>query len=96
VQVAELLEKEGVRVRVVSMPCWELFDEQPLDYRKSVFPKGVPVLAVEAASIEVRRTPRAAWRATAAFALLARARLSCRRCEARLVASPAAVAFRPI
>jgi len=52
VQVAELLEKEGVRCRVVSMPCWELFDEQSVEYRKSVFPKGTPVLAVEAASSE--------------------------------------------
>jgi hypothetical protein len=66
VQVAELLGEEGVRVRVVSMPCWELFDEQTLDYRKSVFPKGVPVLAVEAASVEVRSAPRARRRSDAA------------------------------
>jgi transketolase len=33
---------------VVSLPCWELFDEQPEAYRKSVFPEGVPVLSVEA------------------------------------------------
>ncbi|KAJ1630750.1 Transketolase, thiamine diphosphate binding domain-containing protein [Pavlovales sp. CCMP2436] len=52
VQVAELLATEGVNVRVVSMPCWELFDEQPLEYKKKVFPRGVPVLAVEAASVE--------------------------------------------
>jgi len=52
VQVAKLLEESGVRVRVVSMPCWELFDEQSVDYRKTVFPKGIPVLAVEAATME--------------------------------------------
>ena len=40
------------RVSLVSMPCWELFDDQPLEYRLSVFPDGVPVLAVEAASAE--------------------------------------------
>jgi len=41
-----------VRVRVVSMPCWELFDAQPMAYRMSVFPRGVPVLAVEALTSE--------------------------------------------
>lgn len=37
-----------MKTRVVSMPCWELFEEQSLDYRQSVFPAGVPVLSVEA------------------------------------------------
>jgi transketolase len=41
---------KDVKVRVVSMPCWELFQEQSLEYQKSVFPEGVPVMAVEAAS----------------------------------------------
>jgi transketolase len=41
---------KDVRVRVVSMPSWELFREQPLEYRLRVLPDGVPVLAVEAAS----------------------------------------------
>jgi transketolase len=31
----------GVQVRVVSMPCCELFDEQPADYQESVLPKSV-------------------------------------------------------
>lgn len=38
----------GRKVRVVSMPCWELFDEQSLEYKLSVFPEGVPVVSVEA------------------------------------------------
>lgn len=80
-QVAELLEKEGVRVRVVSMPCWELFDEQTLEYRKSVFPKGVPVIAVEAASVEVRcsSAPRAAptWAGEARVAVACGERPAC-------------------
>jgi transketolase len=38
------------KVRVVSMPSWELFERQPLEYRKSVFLEGVPVLSVEAAA----------------------------------------------
>lgn len=36
-----------IRVRVVSMPCMELFNEQPESYRCSVFPDGVPTLSVE-------------------------------------------------
>ena len=36
-------------VRVVSMPCWELFDEQPQDYRDEVLPPDVRArLSVEA------------------------------------------------
>jgi len=37
---------------VVSMPCWELFDEQPIAYRREIFPPGVPVLACEALTAE--------------------------------------------
>jgi len=39
-----------VKVRVVSFPSFELFREQSLEYRLSVFPEGVPILAVEAAA----------------------------------------------
>jgi transketolase len=35
-------------VRVVSMPCWELFEEQDSSYRESVLPPGVPTVSVEA------------------------------------------------
>jgi transketolase len=42
--------KQIAGARVVSMPCCELFDEQPLDYRRSVFPAGVPIVSVEALS----------------------------------------------
>jgi transketolase len=46
---AESLTREGVRVRTVSFPCWELFEEQPEEYRLSVLPPDVPRrLAVEA------------------------------------------------
>src|SRR5712691_6233054 len=34
----EQLKKEGVRARVVSMPSWELFDDQDRDYREAVLP----------------------------------------------------------
>jgi len=39
----------GKKVRVVSMPCWELFREQPASYKDSLLPKGVPTMSVEAA-----------------------------------------------
>jgi transketolase len=35
-------------IRVVSMPSWELFDQQDDAYRESVLPAGVPKLSVEA------------------------------------------------
>ena len=44
----EKLETQGVRVRVVSLPCWNLFDKQPVEYREAVLPPGVPMLAIEA------------------------------------------------
>ena len=46
----DVLSKEGVSVRVVSMPSWELFRQQPQTYRDEVLPPGLPRLAVEAAS----------------------------------------------
>jgi len=39
-------------VQLVSMPCWELFDAQPLAYKRTVLPPGVPVLAMEALCAE--------------------------------------------
>ena len=47
---ARTLADEGVSARVVSLPCWEWFEEQPDDYRAGVLPPGVPVLSTEAAS----------------------------------------------
>jgi transketolase len=45
------LQKAGTPTRVVSMPCWELFDEQDEQYRASVIPRDVTArLAVEAAA----------------------------------------------
>jgi transketolase len=45
------LAKEGIRSRVVSMPCWELFERQTAEYRESVLPKAITArVAVEAAS----------------------------------------------
>lgn len=44
----ELLAAEGIDARVVSLPCWELFDAQPESYRQSVLLPSVPRVAVEA------------------------------------------------
>jgi transketolase len=47
----EQLIAEGIRVRVVSLPSWELFEEQPPAYRELVLPPSIPArVAVEAAS----------------------------------------------
>jgi transketolase len=43
------LQEDGVGTAVVSMPCWELFDEQDNDYRESVLGPGTVRVAVEAA-----------------------------------------------
>jgi len=37
----EKLAADGIRSRVVSMPCWDLFEQQPADYRESVLPEAV-------------------------------------------------------
>ena len=45
------LEAEGTKVRVVSMPCMELFEEQSAEYREVVLPKAVRKrVAIEALS----------------------------------------------
>lgn len=41
IEAAEKLAGEGVKVRVVSLPCWELFEEQDPSYRDSVIPPAV-------------------------------------------------------
>ena len=45
----EKLLAAGIRARVVSMPCWELFAEQTAEYRNSVIPRDVPArISIEA------------------------------------------------
>jgi len=44
----ESLAAEGIRVRVVSMPCTSLFDRQDEAWRRSVLPPGMPRVSVEA------------------------------------------------
>jgi transketolase len=45
------LDGEGIAARVVSMPCWELFDRQPDEYRQQILPPRVRArVAIEQAS----------------------------------------------
>ena len=51
VKAKEALGKEGINVRVVSMPCMDLFEEQSPEYKESVLPKSVRKrVAIEALS----------------------------------------------
>ncbi|MGH3516520.1 MAG: transketolase-like TK C-terminal-containing protein, partial [Haloechinothrix sp.] len=51
VEAHEKLTSDGIRVRVVSLPCWELFDQQPDDYRDQVLPPAVTArVAIEKGS----------------------------------------------
>jgi transketolase len=52
VRAAKQLDQEGRRVRVVSMPCLEIFEIQEADYRNSVLPRDTPRLIVEAGSTD--------------------------------------------
>jgi len=47
-KAADMLADKGIRAAVVSMPCWELFEEQPDDYKAAVL-GDAPRVAVEAA-----------------------------------------------
>ncbi|KAI0665036.1 transketolase [Cubamyces menziesii] len=49
-EAAQKLNAEGVKTRVVSLPCWSIFDLQPAEYKLSVLRSGAPILAVEALS----------------------------------------------
>jgi transketolase len=46
--VAAKLEEQGIGADVVSMPCWELFDEQPVDYRMDMLPHDALKVSIEA------------------------------------------------
>jgi transketolase len=47
-QAAKALAAEGIAARVVSMPCWSLFDAQDAAYRDTVIVPGLPSVVVEA------------------------------------------------
>jgi transketolase len=45
----EQLQREGIAAAVVSLPCWDLFDEQDADYRSDVLGTGTVRIGIEAA-----------------------------------------------
>jgi len=53
VEAKEELNKQGKKVRVVSMPSTNVFDKQDREYRKSVIPCGKKVIVVEASKTDV-------------------------------------------
>ena len=51
IEAKKLIDEQGARTRVVSMPCWELFEEQPQSYKDDVLPPAVTArMSIEAAS----------------------------------------------
>ena len=51
----EQLHADGISTRVVSMPCWELFDRQSQQYRDDVLPPSVT------ARVAIEQTPTLGW-----------------------------------
>ncbi|EGO63436.1 transketolase [Acetonema longum] len=52
-EAAAKLKEKGITARVVSMPSWELFDEQPSEYRDMVLPPSIGArIAIEAGSTQ--------------------------------------------
>jgi len=50
-EAGKQLESAGHAIRVVSMPCWELFEQQATIYRRTLLPKdGPPIIVIEAGS----------------------------------------------
>ena len=52
VEARAKLAAEGIASRVVSMPCWALFEEQPEDYRRKILGPGTVKVAIEAGARE--------------------------------------------
>jgi transketolase len=52
-RVYEKAQAEGIRMRVVSMPSWELFESQPVEYRNQVLPPDISFrISVEAGATQ--------------------------------------------
>jgi len=50
-EAAKNLKADGIKTRVVSMPCQEVFLEQPDSYQRTILPGTVPTLSVEAGAV---------------------------------------------
>jgi len=53
-EAASKLRALGIRARIVSLPCWLVFDQQPQEYRLRVLRSGAPILSLEALSVRDR------------------------------------------
>ena len=53
-EAASKLRAQGIRTRIVSLPCWLVFDQQPQEYRLRVLRSGAPILSLEALSVRDR------------------------------------------
>jgi transketolase len=51
IEAAGKLKAEGIKTRVVSLPCWSVFDKQDFEYRLSVLRSGAPILSLEALTV---------------------------------------------
>lgn len=51
VEAAGILKEKGLKVRVVSLPCWLAFDRQDKEYQLSVLRSGAPILSLEALAV---------------------------------------------
>lgn len=51
VEAAGKLKAQGIKTRVVSLPCWLVFDAQDEEYKLSVLRSGAPILSLEALSV---------------------------------------------
>ena len=49
---AEELKGTGIMATVVSMPSFKIFEEQPDEYKMSIFPHGVPKISIEAGATQ--------------------------------------------
>ncbi|MDR2456881.1 MAG: transketolase [Clostridiales Family XIII bacterium] len=50
IQAKEKLEKDGKNIRVISMPCLDIFEKQTEKYKEKILPRGVKKVVVEAGS----------------------------------------------
>lgn len=51
VEAAGKLKAQGIKTRIVSLPCWSVFDSQSEEYKLSILRSGAPILSLEALSV---------------------------------------------
>lgn len=53
VEAAGKLKAEGFKTRIISLPCWSVFDKQSAEYKLSILRSGAPILSLEALSVSM-------------------------------------------